>query len=68
MGLQQFLPLTQSPLIFAARSCGDFLALEPWPGGPIVGLGLFTTEMSLPNFYPPHVGEGPTRSAFVPLL
>ena len=34
LGLQQFLPLTQSPLVFAARSCGD---LSSWHWNP--GLG-----------------------------
>ena len=31
LGLQQFLPLTQSPLVFAARSCGD---LSSWHWNP----------------------------------
>ena len=44
------------------------LALEPWARGPGVGLGLLAPEISLPNFYPPHMGEGPTHSVFVPLL
>ena len=36
-----------------------FLAPEPWAEGPGVGLGLLAPEISLLNFYPPHVGEGP---------
>ena len=36
--------------------------------GPGVGLELLTPEISLPNFYPPHVGEGPACSVSVPLL
>ena len=36
LGLQEFLPLTQSPLAFAARSCGD---LSSWHWSPrLVGL------------------------------
>ena len=45
-----------------------FLALEPLAGGPGVGLWLLTPKISLPNFYPPHVGEGPDCSASAPLL
>ena len=36
-----------------------FLALEPWAGGPIVGLGLLIPKISLPYFYPPHVDVDP---------
>ena len=36
--------------------------------GPGVGLGLLAPEISLPNFYPPYMGEGPAHSASVPLL
>ena len=32
------------------------LALEPWARGSGVGLGPLTPEISLLNFYPPHVG------------
>ena len=42
----------------------SFLALEPSAPGPGVGLGLLTPEISLPNFYPPHVGEGPASCFF----
>ena len=45
-----------------------FLALEPWAWGPGVGLGPLAPEISLLNFYPPHVGEGPAHSMSVPLL
>ena len=45
-----------------------FLALEPWARGPGVGLGLLTPKISLPNFYPPQVGEGPFHSTYAPLL
>ena len=34
-----------------------FLALEPWAGGPTVGLGPLTLEIPLLNFYLPYVGE-----------
>ena len=43
-----------------------FLALERWAGGPGMGLRLLT-PISLPNFYPPYVGEGAARYASVPL-
>ena len=47
-GSISFLPLTQSPLVFAARSWGDiFLELEPWTGEPGVGLGLLAPKISL---------------------
>ena len=36
-----------------------FLALEPWAGGPGVGLGLLALEISLPNFYPHGCGASP---------
>ena len=39
LGLQKFLPLTQSPLVYAAGSYGDFPALEPWDGGACCGAG-----------------------------
>ena len=41
-----------------------FVALEPWAGGPSVGLGLLTPKISLLNFYPPHVGVGPAHFTF----
>ena len=68
MGLQNFLPPTQSLLVFAARSCGDFLALEPLAVEPRVDLGLLAPKISLPNFYPRHEGVGPDCSESVPLL
>ena len=54
LGLQQLPPLTQSPLVFAARSCGNlpFWHWNPGLGGPVVGLGLLTPKTSLLNFYP----------------
>ena len=45
-----------------------FLALEAWAGGTGVGLGLLVPEISLPNFYPVHVGVGPASSMSAPLL
>ena len=36
-----------------------FLALEPWAGGPGVGLGLLVPEISFPNFYPCGCGASP---------
>ena len=67
MGLQKFFPPTQSPLVFVARSCAVLSSGTGtlWLG---VGLGLLTLKISLPNLYPPHVGEGPTHSASVSLL
>ena len=44
------------------------LALAPWAGGPGVGLGLLTPEISLLNFYPPHMGMGPASSTSAFLL
>ena len=45
-----------------------FLALEPWAGGPGVGLGLLAPEISLPSFYLPHMVVGPIHSTSVPFL
>ena len=45
-----------------------FLALEPWAGGPCVGLRLLSPKISLPNFYLPHVDMIPAHSGSVPLL
>ena len=46
LGLQNFLPLTQSLLVFAARSYwGLFSWHEPWAEGPGVGLGHLTPEL-----------------------
>ena len=66
--LQKLLPLTQSLLVFAARSCGDLPSWHWNPGlgrggggeggWPGVGLGLLTPEkISLLNFYPPHMDQ-----------
>ena len=33
-----------------------------------LGLGFLTPEISVLNFYPPHVGEGPACAASVSLL
>ena len=57
LGLQLFLPLTQSPLGFAARSCGD-LSSWHWNAGlgPGIGLGFLASKIFLPNFYLPHMG------------
>ena len=42
--------------------------LEPWSGEPDVGLGFLVPEIPLLNFYPPHMGMGPTHSESVPFL
>ena len=47
LGLLKFLPLTQSLLIFTARSYGQ---LSSWHWKPGVGLGLLTPKISLPIF------------------
>ena len=41
------------PAGFHSQKLGGliFLALESWAGGPGVGLGLLTPDISLPNFY-----------------
>ena len=68
-GLQKFLPLAKSPLVFAARSCGDlFYGVGTLCWGSDVGLGLLAPEISLPNFCLPHMGVGPTCSVSEPLL
>ena len=33
-----------------------------------MGMGFLTLEVSLPNFYPPRVGEGPAHFVSLPLL
>ena len=69
-GSRQFLQLTQSLLVFAARSCGDLSSWHwnPGLGGgvPGVGLGLLALMISLLNFYPPHVDVGPAYSMSPP--
>ena len=45
-----------------------FLTLEPWAGGPVVGLGFLAPQITFLNFYPPHVGMGPALSVALPLL
>ena len=57
--------LTESLLVFAARSYGD---LSSWHGNPRLGdvvwaWNLLIPELFLPNFCPPHVGVGPACSA-----
>ena len=70
LGVPEFLPPTQSLLVFGARSCGD---LSSWHWGPVLGgpsvvLGLLTSEIPLLNFYPPHVDVGPHCSVSALLL
>ena len=36
--------------------------------GPGMGLGLLSPEVFLPNFYPPHMDEGPAHSMSAPFL
>ena len=69
LGLQKFLVPTAFLLVFAARSYGDLPSWHwnPGLGGPVVGLGI-TPEISLLNFYSPHVDMGPVHSASPPLI
>ena len=68
LGLQNFLPLTQSLLVFVGQKLWGliFLALEPWAGVP--GMGCLAPEISLPNFYPPHVDVGPAYFTSLSLI
>ena len=61
LGVQKFLPLSQSPLVFATRSYGylSFWHWNPGLGEPGVWLGLFAPKISLLNFYLPHMDLGP---------
>ena len=63
LGLQQVLPLTQSPLDYATRNCGD---LNSWHWNPglvsSVDLGLLALRYPSPNFI--HMGVGPACSVF----
>ena len=69
LGLQKFLTLTQSLLVFAVRSYGVlFLTLEPWAGRHGMGLGLFTLNLFLLNSYPPCMHVRPDLSMSLPLL
>ena len=45
-----------------------FLVLEPWAQGASVGLGLLTPEVSVSNFYLPHVDVGPAHSVSISFL
>ena len=70
LGLQKFLPPTQSLLIFAARSCGDFSSWH-WnlvSVGMVRGWDSLLPEISLLNFYPQHVCKGPACFVFMLLL
>ena len=68
-GLQQFLPNSIPAGIFSQEMWGlIFLALETWAEGPGMGLGLLAPEISLLNFYPPHVSVGAAHCTSVPLL
>ena len=66
----------QSPLVFTARSYGDF---SSWHWNPGLGGLIWGWDTSLlrgklhsldihPDFYPPHVGMGPACSTSLPLL
>ena len=67
LGLQKFLPLTQSPLFFAARSCGPSLPGTGTLGwGAWCGVGLLAPKISISNYYPPHIGKGPSHFMSVP--
>ena len=60
LGLQKFLPLTQSLLGFAAEVVGTYLpstGILIW--GLDVGLEFLAPELSLWNFYPAHSVSAP---------
>ena len=65
LGLQKFLSLTQSPLVFAGRRYRDLSSRHWKPGlGPwLEGLELLTPKIYLPNFYAPHMCVGPAHAA-----
>ena len=69
LGLQKFLPLTHSLLVFAATSCED-LSSWPWNAGlEVLGWsGTSCSPDSPPKFYPPNVDVGPVCSPYLPLL
>ena len=58
------------PVGFCSQEFGDLSSwnLEPGAGVPDVELGLCIPEISLLNFYPPHVVVGPACSASLTLL
>ena len=69
LGLQQFLPLTQFLLVLKPEVVGSYLLGTGTLGwGPRVRLGLLTPEISLLNFYPPHMDVVPAHSTSLPLL
>ena len=69
LGLQEFLPLSQSLPGFSTRKCGAYLPGTGTLGwGTGVGLGLVTYKISLPKFYPLNMGEVPAHSASAVLL
>ena len=69
LGLQKFLPPTQSPLFLQPEVVGTYFPSTGTLGwGSGVGLGVFAPKISLPNFYIPHMGEGPARSVSALLL
>ena len=63
LGVQKFLPPTQSLLGFAVRNCGD-LSSQPWNHGLVIwlGLGLLAPKISFLNFYSPHMDLVPAHS------
>ena len=65
--IQQFLLLSQPPLVFTARDNGD-LSFRCWnPGLCGLAWGWYCSFLGIPaNFYPPHMNVGP--SVPLPLL
>ena len=59
LGAPEVSSTTSIPAGVAARSCGDLSSWHwnPGLGGSGVGLDLLIPEISLLNFYPPHMGE-----------
>ena len=67
--IQQFLLLTQCPLVFAARSYEDLypgIGILVW--GACVWRGPLASVISPLNFYLPYVDVGPACSTSLPLL
>ena len=70
LGFQQFVSLTQSPLVFADRIYGDLSSWHWIPGPRSLVLGWGSSLLRYPplNFYPPHMDVGPASSVSLPLL
>ena len=69
LGLLMFLPLIQSLLVFVARVVENYIpGSETLDLGAWCGAGAPHSQDMPPNFYPPHMSEGPDCSISAPLL